>query len=78
MLGDTATALEELTPTTLAMMNAGATLDTIVHSVEVRQELLAKPYLRPFYDEPEFVVRNVWRQFGGWWDGDGLTPQAVP
>jgi len=24
---------------------------------------------RPLYDEPEFVVHNVWRQFGGWWDG---------
>jgi alkyl sulfatase BDS1-like metallo-beta-lactamase superfamily hydrolase len=21
------------------------------------------------YDEPEFVVRGIWRQFGGWWDG---------
>jgi alkyl sulfatase BDS1-like metallo-beta-lactamase superfamily hydrolase len=20
------------------------------------------------YDEPEFVVRGIWRQFGGWWD----------
>jgi alkyl sulfatase BDS1-like metallo-beta-lactamase superfamily hydrolase len=30
---------------------------------------LAKPYLRPIYDEPEFVVRNVWRLYGGWWDG---------
>jgi alkyl sulfatase BDS1-like metallo-beta-lactamase superfamily hydrolase len=22
------------------------------------------------YDEPEFVVRNIWRLYGGWWDGD--------
>jgi alkyl sulfatase BDS1-like metallo-beta-lactamase superfamily hydrolase len=51
------------------MMNAGETLDAIVHSVSVPAETLAKPYLRPLYDEPEFVVRNVWRQFGGWWDG---------
>ena len=20
-------------------------------------------------DEPEFVVRNIWRLYGGWWDG---------
>jgi alkyl sulfatase BDS1-like metallo-beta-lactamase superfamily hydrolase len=51
------------------MMNAGEVLDTIVHTVRVPDEMLAKPYLRPFYDEPEFVIRNVWRQFGGWWDG---------
>jgi alkyl sulfatase BDS1-like metallo-beta-lactamase superfamily hydrolase len=51
------------------MMNAGEVLDTIVHSVHVPDDVLAKPYLRPLYDEPEFVVRNIWRQFGGWWDG---------
>jgi alkyl sulfatase BDS1-like metallo-beta-lactamase superfamily hydrolase len=22
------------------------------------------------YDEPEFVVRNIWRLYGGWWDGN--------
>ena len=26
--------------------------------------------LRPVYDEPEFVVRNVWRLYGGWYDGN--------
>ena len=51
------------------MMNAGETLDSIIHTVQVPADTLAKPYLRPLYDEPEFVVRNVWRQFGGWWDG---------
>ena len=60
------------------MMNAGATLDTIVHSVHVPAETLAKPYLRPFYDEPEFVVHNVWRQFGGWWDGAASRLKPSP
>ena len=32
--------------------------------------LLEKPYLRPVYDEPEFVVRNLWRLYGGWYDGN--------
>jgi alkyl sulfatase BDS1-like metallo-beta-lactamase superfamily hydrolase len=22
------------------------------------------------YDEPEFVVRNIWRMYGGWYDGN--------
>jgi len=26
--------------------------------------------LRPLYDEPEFVVHNIWRLYGGWWDGN--------
>ncbi len=69
MLTDIAGALEALVAEVVEMMNAGEVLDTIVHSVRVPDEVLAKPYLRPLYDEPEFVVRNVWRQFGGWWDG---------
>ena len=32
-------------------------------------ELAAKPYLKPVYDEPEFIVRNLWRCFGGWYSG---------
>ena len=44
----------------------------------VPSDTLAKPYLRPFYDEPEFVVRNVWRQFGGWWDGAASRLKPSP
>ena len=69
VLGDIAGALERLVSEVVDMMNAGEVLDTIIHSVHVPDDVLAKPYLRPLYDEPEFVVRNIWRQFGGWWDG---------
>ncbi len=69
VLDDTACVLETLASETIARMNAGQTLDQIIHEVHVDPSMLAKPYLRPFYDEPEFVVHNVWRQFGGWWDG---------
>ena len=69
MLTTIAGALETLVHDVVDMMNAGELLDTIVHSVSVDPDLLAKPYLRPLYDEPEFVVHNVWRLYGGWWDG---------
>jgi len=69
VLGTIAGALEHLVSEVVAMMNAGEVLDTIIHSVSVPDDELAKPYLRPLYDEPEFVVRGIWRQFGGWWDG---------
>jgi alkyl sulfatase BDS1-like metallo-beta-lactamase superfamily hydrolase len=69
VLGDIAAALENLVAEVIAMMNQGATLDAIIHTVSVPADTLAKPYLRPLYDEPEFVIRNIWRQFGGWWDG---------
>jgi alkyl sulfatase BDS1-like metallo-beta-lactamase superfamily hydrolase len=69
VLDEIATALEYLVASTVEMMNAGETLNTIIHSVKIPDATLGKPYLRPLYDEPEFVVRNIWRQFGGWWDG---------
>jgi alkyl sulfatase BDS1-like metallo-beta-lactamase superfamily hydrolase len=69
-LGDTAELLESLVEQTLAMMNEGARLDDIVHAIKAPAHLLDKPYLRPVYDEPEFVVRNLWRLYGGWYDGN--------
>ncbi len=69
VLDDIATALEDLVRTTVQMMNDGETLNEIIHTVRVPEATLGKPYLRPLYDEPEFVVRGIWRQFGGWWDG---------
>jgi len=78
VLEDVATALETLVADVVGMMNAGANLDTIVHTVTVPADTLAKPYLRPFYDEPEFVVRGIWRQFGGWWDGAASRLKPSP
>ncbi|CAB4582314.1 MAG: MBL fold metallo-hydrolase [Actinobacteria bacterium] len=78
VLDDVATALEQLVADVVAMMNAGETLDTIIHTVKVPADTLAKPYLRPLYDEPEFVVRGIWRQFGGWWDGAASRLKPSP
>jgi glyoxylase-like metal-dependent hydrolase (beta-lactamase superfamily II) len=78
VLTDIADALDDLVDRVVAMMNAGATLDTIIHEVQVPAETLAKPYLRPLYDEPEFVVRNVWRLYGGWWDGAASRLKPSP
>ncbi len=50
----------------------------ILHAVRVPAELLEKPYLRPVYDEPEFVVRNVWRLYGGWYDGNPAPLKPAP
>ena len=70
VLIDVADALEKLVRDTLDLMNAGVRLNDIVHSVKVAPDVLERPYLRPLYDEPEFVVRNVWRMYGGWYDGN--------
>jgi glyoxylase-like metal-dependent hydrolase (beta-lactamase superfamily II) len=78
VLDATASTLEHLVAQTLQMMNDGATLDEIVHAVRVPAQYADLPYLRPVYDEPEFVVRNLWRLYGGWYDGNParLKPPA--
>jgi alkyl sulfatase BDS1-like metallo-beta-lactamase superfamily hydrolase len=70
VLLEVAEALDKLVAETLTMMNAGARLNDIIHMVKVAPEVLSRPYLRPLYDEPEFVVRNIWRMYGGWYDGN--------
>ena len=70
LLNEVAGVLENLVADTLKMMNEGAKRNDIIHTVKVPAELLEKPWLRPLYDEPEFVINNIWRQFGGWYDGN--------
>jgi alkyl sulfatase BDS1-like metallo-beta-lactamase superfamily hydrolase len=70
VLTEVADALEHLVRETLALMNQGARLNDILHSVSIDPAVLEKPYLRPMYDEPEFVIRNIWRLYGGWYDGN--------
>ena len=78
VLGEIASALESLVTQVVQMMNGGATLDDIIHTVKVPDAVLTKPYLRPLYDEPEFVVRGIWRLYGGWWDGAASRLKPAP
>ena len=77
-LEDTARWLEHLVSETVARMNAGATLDEIVREVRPPADLDERPYLQPVYDDPEYVVRNIWRLYGGWWDGIPAHLQPAP
>ncbi|EAQ96827.1 hypothetical protein KT71_11019 [Congregibacter litoralis KT71] len=78
MLDDVASALEYLVGETLALMNEGARLSDIIHGIKIPTSLTDKPWLAPTYDEPEFVIRNLWRLYGGWYDGNpaNLKPAA--
>ena len=78
VLGDTAELLESLVEQSLALMNDGARLDDLVHTVRVPEHLAGRPWLQPVYDDPEFVVRNVWRLYGGWYDGNPAHLQPAP
>ncbi|MBO3746666.1 MBL fold metallo-hydrolase [Streptosporangiaceae bacterium NEAU-GS5] len=77
-LVDTADYLDSLVEQTLDLMNAGARLDEILHSVQPPAELANRLYLQPYYDEPEFIVRNIWRLHGGWYDGNPAHLKPAP
>jgi glyoxylase-like metal-dependent hydrolase (beta-lactamase superfamily II) len=77
-LVETAELLESIEGQVLALMNAGATLDRVLHEVQPPAHLLARPYLRPVYDDPQFIGRTVWRLHGGWWDGEPDTLLPAP
>lgn len=77
-LSETSALLTSLHDQTLAMMNDGARLDDILNGVEVPAELIDRPYLRPVYDEPLFIVRNIWRLYGGWYDGNPARLKPAP
>jgi alkyl sulfatase BDS1-like metallo-beta-lactamase superfamily hydrolase len=72
-LTDTADLLDSLHRQTVAMMNEGARLNDIIHTVRAPAHLLERPYLQPVYDDPEFIVHNIWRLYGGWYDGNPST-----
>lgn len=77
-LNDTAAFLESIHEQTLALMNRGLSLDSVLHSVKIPEELGKRPYLQPVYDEPEFIVRNIWRLYGGWYDGTPSHLKPAP
>ena len=78
VLTEVADVLDGMVNDTLTMMNEGSSLNDIIHAVSVSPDLLAKPYLAPIYDEPEFVVRNIWRLYGGWYEGNPAYLKPAP
>src|SRR5215468_3661429 len=78
VLTETARYLRGIVDQVRARMNAGQTADEIVHAVEPDPELATRPFLRATYDHPKFIVRNLLRLWGGWWNGNAadLLPSA--
>ena len=67
---DTARWLRTVHDQVVTKMNEGKWLEDIVREMVYPADLAKKPYLRPIYDHPEFVARNVYRLYGGWYDGN--------
>ena len=70
VLTETARYLRVIIAQVLERMNAGQTSEEIFHAVEPDPELATRPYLAPNYDHPKFIVRNLLRLWGGWWNGN--------
>ena len=68
-LFETAEYLESLHQQTLELLNSGATIYDVVHTVRPPAHLTERPYLLPVYDEPEFIARNLYRRYAGWYSG---------
>jgi alkyl sulfatase BDS1-like metallo-beta-lactamase superfamily hydrolase len=67
-LRETAEFLEDICKQTLELINKGSSLNDIIHSIKFNKDLLERPFLRPKYDDPVFIIRNLWRLYAGWWD----------
>ncbi len=67
---DTARYLRSIDEQVVERMNKGQWLEQILREVEPPADLVDKPYLQPVYGHPKFIVQGVWRQYGGWYDGD--------
>jgi glyoxylase-like metal-dependent hydrolase (beta-lactamase superfamily II) len=70
VLGDTANYLRGIIEQVLVRLNRGEDPETIFHAVEADPELTRKPYLYEHYDHSKFIVRNLIRMWGGWWNGN--------
>jgi alkyl sulfatase BDS1-like metallo-beta-lactamase superfamily hydrolase len=70
MLCNTARYLRVIIDQVLERINRGESPEQIFHAVEPDPELAKLPYLEARYDHPKFIVRNLLRLWGGWWNGN--------
>ncbi len=78
VLTETARYLRVLIAQVLERMNAGQTPEEIVNGVEPDPELSTRPFLQATYDHPKFIVHNLLRLWGGWWNGNAADLLPAP
>ena len=67
---DVSRYLRSIAEQVVERMNKGQWLEQILREVEPPADLTGKPYLQAVYGHPKFIVHGVWRQYGGWYDGN--------
>ncbi len=78
VLTETAQYLRHIIDQVLTRLNAGETSEQIFHAVTSHPELAKRPYLLEMYDHPKFIVRNLIRHWGGWWNGNAADLFPAP
>ena len=78
LLTETARYLRVIIDQVLTRMNAGEAPEDIAHAVDPDPELAGRPYLQARYDHPKFIVRNLLRLWGGWWNGNAADLLPAP
>lgn len=67
---ETARALRFLHDAVVDRMNAGRwPWEIVEEGIDLPNDLRNHPYLRPLYGSPHFIVQDVLRYYGGWWNG---------
>jgi glyoxylase-like metal-dependent hydrolase (beta-lactamase superfamily II) len=78
LLTETARYLRVIIDQVVERMNEGQTPEEIFHAVEPDPELSTRPFLKANYDHPKFIVRNLLRLWGGWWNGNAADLLPAP
>lgn len=68
VLRTTSAALQWLRDAVVERINAGYGVVEILHDIEYPPELFEKPWMRPLYGDPDYIVRDIFRSETGWWD----------
>jgi len=78
MLLDTAGTLRWLRSEVVRRMNAGMDEREVLADMEYPAERFDKPWMRPTYGAPEYIVRDLFREENGWWDRNPTTLHPSP
>ncbi|MCP5027004.1 MAG: MBL fold metallo-hydrolase [Actinomycetia bacterium] len=73
-------ALRWLRDEVVLRLNQGMGEGEILADMEYPAELFDKPWMKPNYGSPDYIVRDLFREESGWWDRNPTTlhPAAEP
>lgn len=66
-------ALRWLRSEVVDRMNRGMDEREILADMSYPEELFDQPWMRPTYGDPDYIVRDLYREENGWWDRNPTT-----